>query len=534
MLTRRRAGTIDSIVASFFIGGPVNSGRRSSFARAVCAVTAVLLAVGCAAGSRALPVTAVASSESRADATAPGPISAISIEPVVPGYVRGDATALRIWGSAAGQVTVRALDGAGNPIAGAGAPAIAIVSKNATRLTASAAKNARYGRFTLQAIAATDPKSACPTCRVVAPGTVALEITVTPQGGKAKRFTVRVTISHKIVAVSLNPLPNPSLGGTDAVLQYFDDNTKPSVIWDDMYVRNATSFPNVTGLAFGADGSFYVANSGLLSGAQGTVTKYAPGSTAPTPVKTFATASLRSAAAVALDAKDNVYVADNGYETVTRFPKRGPAVTITKAWEAGADVNGVAVDAAHGYLYVAMTGAGDFYPPSTVYAGRIVVLPLNFGSATAPLHEIDSSGTSAVNQPYGVAVGTAGQLYVVNDYVSIVNQPPGPGPEFSTLTRYDQGIASASALPDASTNASLVWPLSVATDAAGTVYVANSTPPSASGKPGKLFLREYTGSFASGARGQSSVDLSPGMPAAYGPYYFNIEGVAVDPSPLRT
>ena len=347
---------------------------------------------------------------------------------------------------------------------GSGAPAISIVSKNPSRLTVTAGN--LPGRFTLAAVTAADATSTCPACPVVRPGTAKLVVSLKPKSGRVQRVSVTVTIAHKIVAVSLNPEPNPSIGGSDAVMQYLDDNVKPSVIWDDIVLHNATSFPNVTGVAFGSDGSLYIANSGLL-GYAGGVTKYAPGSTNPTPAQLFASPNVLSPAGVALDAKDNVYVADNGFETVTRFSKSGSAVTISPPWEAGADVTGVAVDTTRGELDVAMTGVGTYYPPGTVNVGRIVVLPLNFKKTTTALRQIDSTAKNGVNEPYGVAVDPLGQLFVVNDYVSIVQGPPGPGPEYSTLTRYAGGIVSSSTLPDATASARLVWPLAVTTDVAG-------------------------------------------------------------------
>lgn len=459
-----------------------------------------------------------------------GRFSGVQIAPVAPGYLRGDAAGLQLWGKTPRQLIVRALDSQGKPVTGSGAPAISIVSKSPSRLTVAAAT--LPGRFTLAAVTAADTASTCPACLVVRPGTARLAITLTPKSGRAQHVSVTVTVAHKIVAISLNPEPNPSIGGSDAVMQYFDDNVKPSVIWDDIIVRNATSFPNVTGVAFGGDGSLYVANSGLL-GYAGSVTKYAEGSTNPTPVQAFSSVNMLSPAGVALDAKDNVYVADNGFETVTRFSKSGSAVTIVPPWEAGADVTGVAVDATRGELDVAMTGVGTYSPPSAVNVGRIVVLPLNFKKTTTALRQIDSTAKNGVNEPYGVAVDPLGQLFVVNDYVSIVQGPPGPGPEYSTLTRYAGGIVSSSTLPDATASSRLVWPLAVATDVAGAVYVANSTPPKNDGKPGKMYLAQYGGAFATGAKPQSQIDLSAGMPAAYAPYLMNVEGVAVDPSPLR-
>jgi NHL repeat len=453
----------------------------------------------------------------------------ITAKPMAPGYLRGNASGLRLWGPQPSNLAIAALDAGGKPLMGNGAPAIAVATQDRSRLTVTPVRNA-YGTFTLQA-ALTAGTSPCSGCRVVRPGTVMLDVSVTPKNGIARHFPIAVDIAHKIVAISLNPLPNPSLGGSDAVLQYYDDNVKPSVIWDDVYLHNANSFPNVAGLAFGADDSLYVANSGMY-GYPGTVTQYAAQSADPTPIKTFANENLRSPAGVALDKTGNVYVADNGYETVTRFPVSGSPVTIHPGWEAGADVVGVAVDSSRGYLYVAMSGVGKYNPPNRKNVGRLLALPLDFGPHAKPIVSIESSHNNGVNEPYGIAVDPMNRLFAVNDYVSIVEGPPGPGPMHSTMTRYDNGLSSPDALPDATSSASLKWTLGVASDSTGTIYVSNDAPPNKKGNAGRISLFEYDGGFASKTRPSKKVDLTPGMPKAYAGYYFNIQGVAVDPSPL--
>lgn len=444
----------------------------------------------------------------------------LQVTPLRDGYLRGDANGLRLWGEKPWELSIAVQANA----------TIAAASSDPKMLTVSADRAGR-GRFALQAVTATGASSTCAACAVVHPGTVDLLVTVSVAGKAPARYRVPVTIAHKIVAVSLNPMPNPSIGGSDAVLQYYDDNASPSVIWDDFDLHNATSFPNVTGMAFGADGSLYVANSGVSGVSNGTVTEYAPGSTKAIPGKTFASSLLLSAAAVALDARGNVYVADNGHETVTRFPAKGKPVTWFPGWEAGADVIGVAVDARRNLLDIVMSGAGDFYPPKATRVGRIASLPLTFTSAIPVTFTIDSKRGDGVDEPYGIAVDGAGNAFVVDDYVSIVEGPPGPGPEYSTLTRYSGGVNSSASRPDATASANLAWPLSVAVDVAGTVYVADNTPPSASSQPGRIWLMQYDG--ADIAKPAKRVNLSKGMPAAYGPYYLNVQGIAVEPSPLR-
>lgn len=443
----------------------------------------------------------------------------LSVTPVRDGDLRGDVHGLRLWGVAAWDADFSAPGATNISIQIPHPPARFTVTPGHVR-----------GRYTFQARTVVG-SGACGSCNVVVPGTGDVYVTASWPDGQRRTYRVPVSVAHKIVAISLNPLPNPSIGGSDAVLQYYDGNTSPSVIWDDFDLKNATAFPNVTGLAFGADGSLYVANSGVSGVSNGTVTEYAPGSTKAHPVKTFASRNLKSAAAVALDAHNNVYVADNGYETVTRFPHEGGEVTWRPGWEAGADVIGVAVDAQRNALDIAMSGAGDFNPPHHVDVGRLAALPLTFTSRSKPLFTIDSTAKNGVNEPYGIAVDARGRAFVVNDYVSIVEGPPGPGPEYSTLTSYASGITSSDTRPNATSSRQFYWPLSVAVDASGSVYVGDNTTPSASGKPGTIWLDIYDSSNISVRR--AHVDLSKRMPAAYGPYFLNIQGIAVEPGPLR-
>jgi len=489
------------------------AGCYDSRMRAVVVALVVLCVAGCGSSGMVpghaggAPFTAAAA-------------GGLTVTPVRDGYLRGDAKGLALWGSRPWEIAVATGDTAAR---------VAVTSKNPAMLSVVPAGG--RNRLVLQAQVVDDTSTTCAKCRIVKPGTVVLRIVVAAAGQPARTYHVPVTIAHKIIAVSLNPLPNPSLGSADAVLQYYDDNVSPSVVWDDIDLHNATSFPNVGGLAFGPDGALYVANSGVAGYSNGTVTEYAPQSTKASPIKTFASSSLRSAAAVALDARGNLYVADNGFETVSRFPVKGAAVTWHPGWEAGAAVTGVAVDAARGYLDVTMSCVGDYYPPHKTKVGRLTALPLNFTTSSAPLFTIDSNSKNGVNEPYGVAVDGTGRAFVVNDYVSIVEGPPGPGPEYSTLTTYGHGISSGTARPDATASRTLRWPLSVAADVAGNVYVANNTPPSQSGNPGTMWLVKYDGGNLQ--KRSARIDLSAGMPADYGPYYLNIQGIAVEPSPLR-
>jgi hypothetical protein len=305
----------------------------------------------------------------------------------------------------------------------------------------------------------------------------------------------------------------------------------PSVIWDDFNLRNTNSIQNVEGLAVGSDGTLYVANTGDF-GSAGAVTEYPSGTTNPVPVQRLTAPLLLAPQAVAVDASGNVYVADaSAHETITRFPVGASPVTLLNNWPTGTGLTGIAADA-KGNLTVTMSDTGFYHNPGHTNVGALAVESSTFDAHASPIVQINSTGSNGVNEPYGAAVDADGNLYVVNDYESIINGPPGPGPIYSTLTRYSHGLTNASQLPDATISEGLAWPLSVAVDAAGTVYVANNTLINGN-TPGSMLVQTYKAEFSSSSKPLSTMNLSNLLPPSYASAYLNIQGIAVYPGPLQ-
>src|SRR5579863_3868848 len=209
--------------------------------RAITVALIFLCAAGCG-GAAVVPDSTVPGRY------APAAASGLIVTPVLNGYLRGDASGLTLWGSDTWAAVVHTANRADTIAATSADPSSLVVTPGRMR-----------NHFLLHAPTVERASATCPNCRVVRAGRVDLRIVVS-SSGRAHTYHVPVTIAHKIVAITLNPLPNPSLGGSDAVLQYYDDNVSPSVVWDDFDLNNAHTFVNVGGLAFGADGSLYIAN----------------------------------------------------------------------------------------------------------------------------------------------------------------------------------------------------------------------------------------------------------------------------------
>ena len=189
---------------------------------------------------------------------------------------------------------------------------------------------------------------------------------------------------------------------------------------------------------------------------------------------TMTTASFSSPGSVAVDALGNMYVADSDNNKIRKITPSGVVGTLagsgiqgmadgTGAAASFANPSGIAVDAS-GNVYVAeylnhkirkITAAGVV----TTFAGSGSV-----GSADGT--EIAAS----FNQPKGVAVDTSGTFYVADTSNNKIRKitPAGVVTTFA-------GSGSGGSVDGTGIAASFLHPRGVAVDAAGTVYVADST-----------------------------------------------------------
>jgi hypothetical protein len=179
---------------------------------------------------------------------------------------------------------------------------------------------------------------------------------------------------------------------------------------------------------------------------------------------------------VAVDSAGNVYVGDTSNSTIRKITSAG--VVSTLAGLAGSigsadgtgsaarfgDPHGVAVDSA-GNVYVADSGYDTIRKITP--AGVVTTLA---GLAGGP-GSADGTGSAArFNQPYGVAVDSAGNVYVAdtaNDTIRKIT----PAGVVKTLAGLASSIGSAD---DTGSAARFNGPGGVAVDTAGDVYVADS------------------------------------------------------------
>ena len=240
-------------------------------------------------------------------------------------------------------------------------------------------------------------------------------------------------------------------------------------------------FNGPTGVAVDAAGNVYVADNGNETirkiAPTGVVSPFAgltgsPGSTDGA----GSSARFNSPFGIAVDAAGNVYVADRGNHTIRKITPAGVVSTLAGLAGSAGSTDGagntarfsnpsaVAVDAA-GTVYVADTGNQTIREITAAgVVSTLAGLAGNQGSA-------DGTGNAArFNNPFGVAVDAAGNVYVGDTFNQTIRKITAAG-VVSTLA----GLANSRGIADGTGNvARFDQPGGVAVDATGNVYVADA------------------------------------------------------------
>jgi len=182
---------------------------------------------------------------------------------------------------------------------------------------------------------------------------------------------------------------------------------------------------------------------------------------------------------LAFDAGGNFYIADSDNLRIRKVNASGTLITVAGnggkgyAGNNGPATNaslyfpsGVAVDTA-GNLYIA---DDENYRVRKVGANGVITTLAGTGSG-AYSGDNGAATNAAVNYPQGVACDAAGNVYIADTFNNRIRKV---GTNGIITTMAGNGTPAYTGNNTAATNASLYWPAGVSVDAAGNVYIADT------------------------------------------------------------
>jgi sugar lactone lactonase YvrE len=224
---------------------------------------------------------------------------------------------------------------------------------------------------------------------------------------------------------------------------------------------------------------------------------------------------------VAVDASGNVYVADRYNYLIRKITSGGDVTTLAGQVGVTGSINGTGTAASFNNPQgVAVDGSGNVYVADQ---GNNLIRKITSGGDVTTLAgqagvtgSTDGAGTVAsFNYPIGVAVDASGNVYVGDEGNNLIRKITSGG-NVTTLA----GSGSVGSTNGIGTAAKFYHPYGVAVDALGNVYVADQ---------GNDLIRKITsGGLVTTLAGTGSGGASNGTGTAAS--FFWPQGVAVDPS----
>lgn len=172
---------------------------------------------------------------------------------------------------------------------------------------------------------------------------------------------------------------------------------------------------------------------------------------------------------VAVDSGGNFYIADRLNNVVRKVTAGGTISTVAVTLGPLTQPFGVAVDSA-GNLYIADTGNSVIRKVNTVGVISTVA-----GVVVTPGYTGDNGpATSAqLNQPFGVAVDSSGNLYVADTSNNVIRKVSTSG-TITTVAGNNAAGAGYSGDGGAATSAQLYLPSGVTVDSSGNIYIGDT------------------------------------------------------------
>jgi sugar lactone lactonase YvrE len=241
-------------------------------------------------------------------------------------------------------------------------------------------------------------------------------------------------------------------------------------------MAGAAKFLTPVGIAVAASGNIYVAeyfNNDIRKITPGGIVTTLAGSTiAGSADGIGAAAAFNTPVGIAVDANENVYVADYGNNMIRKITPAGVVTTVAGSTTAGSDNGPAALATFNGPSGIALAPSGTLYVTEWFnsdvrqisLAGVVTTLAGSAGNTGSD----DGLGTAATFAlPVGIAIGANGVLYVADDGNNLIRMVT-PAGAVSTLA----GTTAPGSDDGDGRTATFNEPSGIAVDAGGTLYVA--------------------------------------------------------------
>lgn len=242
----------------------------------------------------------------------------------------------------------------------------------------------------------------------------------------------------------------------------------------DGKAATAAQLTDPTGVAVDSAGNLYIADAGnnvIRKVTSGTISTIAGNNTAGYSGDTgpATNAQLNAPVAVAVDSSGNVYIADANNFVIRKVTGTTISTIVGGAATPVTQLNhptGLALGPA-GIIYIADTGNKRI----AKFANGVLTSFAGNGSSTFS-GDNGPAASASLNDPFGVAVDSAGNVYIADTFHSRIRKVSSSGIITTIAGNNSFGYSGDGGV---ATSASLFFPHDVAIDSSGNVYVADTS-----------------------------------------------------------